>query len=217
MILGTTYLFAAGSLDDGISVFTVDANGFLSNGVTITDADDPAYALDGVSSLATVEADGTTYLFAAGTAENGVSVFAITNEGALNYISTINDADDPNYELEGVSSLATAIINNVPYLFAAGSIDDGVSIFAVKNDGSLTNVDNIETPVDATNALAVSEGLESTLLAVAGDIQVNLFELSTDLFNEDGFTEDGDAVIIDPNIASIRYGARCGQWRGWRL
>ena len=54
---------------------------------------------------------------------------------------------------------------------------------------------------DATNALAVSEGLESTLLAVAGDIQVNLFELSTDLFNEDGFTEDGDAVIIDPNIA----------------
>jgi hypothetical protein len=54
-----------------------------------------------------------------------------------------DDTDDAALELNGVAALATAVVGNKTFLFAASAVDDGVSVFEVAGNGSLTNVDNV--------------------------------------------------------------------------
>ena len=86
MVAGKTFLFAAGRFDDGVSVFEVSAAGFLTNVFNITD--DATLALDGAQALTTAVIAGTTYLFVAGFADDGVSVFAVAPDGTLVHFAT---------------------------------------------------------------------------------------------------------------------------------
>ena len=136
---GTTYLFVAGGIDDGISVFSVANNGTLTNVDNV--ADDAALKLDGVFSVTTANVGGTTYLFATGFNDNGVSVFSVANDGTLTNVDNV--PDNEAVELSGATSVSTAVVGGVTYLFVAGFLDNGISVFSVANDGSLTNVDNV--------------------------------------------------------------------------
>src|SRR6476620_432916 len=75
VVNGTTYVFVAGNVDDGISVFSLAANGTLTNVFNITDAG--ALELDGSIRLTTAVVGGTTYLFSTGNIDDGVSVFSV--------------------------------------------------------------------------------------------------------------------------------------------
>jgi len=180
---GTTYLFAAGEFDDGISVFSVAANGTLTNVENVTDAG--ALMLNGVSSLTTTVIGGNTYLIAAGRADNGFSTFSVAANGTLTNIQNIYDAGV--YELFGAHSVTTAVVGGTTYLFVAGLDDDGISVFSMRADGVLTaNVDNV--PDDATLQLdgvwAVTTAVVggTTYLFAAGDLDdgISVFSVGTD-------------------------------------
>ncbi len=46
-------------------------------------------------------------------------------------------------DLTASLALATALVGNKTFLFAASAVDDGVSVFEVAGNGTLTNVDNV--------------------------------------------------------------------------
>src|SRR5262245_2391801 len=86
LVNGTRYLFVAGQQDNGISVFSVAANGTLTSVFDIDDASNGALELSGARRLTTAVIGGTTYLFATGNTDDGVSVFSVSNLGALSNV-----------------------------------------------------------------------------------------------------------------------------------
>jgi 6-phosphogluconolactonase (cycloisomerase 2 family) len=136
----SAFLFAAGSIDGGISVFIL-AELSVSNVENVNDNDDPALELNGVCALATAVVGNKTFLFAASAVDDGVSVLEVAADGDLTNV--YNVTNDGTLELDGANSVHTAKIAGTTYLFVAGQVDDGVSVFAVAADGSLINFANV--------------------------------------------------------------------------
>jgi len=151
---GVTYLFTASFPDGGVSVFRFEPNLTLTNVDNVFDS--PARFLAGASSLTTVVVDGITYLFVGSGSEPGATVFSVGADGSLSYVANI--ADDANLEILATSSLTTAVVDGVPYLFAAGEVDDGISVFELASDDTLTGTNGADT-LDAGTGADVLVGL----------------------------------------------------------
>ena len=177
---GTPYVFAAGTVDDGISVFRVAANGMLTSVFNLADAG--ALELDGVKGLTTAVVGASTYLFAAGGVDNGFSVLRIGADGSLTEVNSVTDAGAMN--LAGASDVATAVVGGVTYLFVAGAADNGVSVFSVNSSGILTNVANVSNTANlrlaGAESLTVSTFGSGTYLTVGGsESGVSMFKVNS--------------------------------------
>jgi 6-phosphogluconolactonase (cycloisomerase 2 family) len=151
---GTSYLLAMGTLE-GISVFEANADGSLTNVFNV--ADSGPFQLSGGRDLAVADVGGTTYVFAAGSIDDGVSVFSMGTDGSLTNVANIADSGTVN--LNGAQSLATAVVGGTTYLTVAGADDNGISVFSVATDGTLTHTGNADD--DGTLALADVRSLET--------------------------------------------------------
>jgi VCBS repeat protein len=199
VIGGTTYLFAAASIDSAFSAFTVAPTGALSPYQSVLD--NTTFRLGGASAIATALVGGNTYIFVGGT-EDGISVFLLPPGGSINNV--FNLGDNATLHLDNVSDLSTANIGGTTYLFAAGHDDDGVSVFTVAANGTLVNVANVSD----TGALALNaaQSLSTiviggrTFLAVTGfdDSGVSLFRLDVVPPLKD-FNGDGHGDILWQN------------------
>ncbi len=179
---GTSYLFVAGQLDDGLSVFSIANNGVLTSVYDVTD--DASLELNGAASVTTATIGGTPYLFVAAQVDDGVSVFSIGTGGALTSVHDVTDVG--SLELNGAASVTTESIGGTPYLFVAGRDDDGVSVFSIADDGVLTNVHNVDDAgsLELNGAISVTtESIGGTpYLFVAGrnDAGVSVFSIADD-------------------------------------
>src|SRR5438045_9677655 len=99
----------------------------FNNPFNVTDAG--ALELLGATGVTTAVVGGTTYLFVAGQTDDGISVFSVASNGTLTNAFNVTDAGA--LELDGAYRLTTAVVGGTTYLFAAGSVDDGVSVFSV--------------------------------------------------------------------------------------
>ncbi len=141
----STYVFTgAGTGGNGVSVFSLDAAGQLTNVANVDDSENPNYQLATVRAVTTAVVDGTTYLFAAGAADGGVSVFAVGSDGSLTNVENITDGAGLN--LQGASGLSTTVIAGETYLFVTAFDGDAVSMFHVADNGSLDLVDTAGAP-----------------------------------------------------------------------
>ncbi len=177
---GTPYLFVAGFRDNGLSVFSIGTGGALTSVHNVTD--NGSLLLGGAYSV-TVETIGVTpYLFAGGNRDSGVGVFSIADSGALTNVDNV--ADDADLALSGTISVTTATIGGTPYLFATGSLDNGVSVFSIGNTGALTNVVNVTDAgsLELNGAISVTTATigATTYLFVAGygDNGVSVFSIN---------------------------------------
>ncbi|HWU13825.1 MAG TPA: Ig-like domain-containing protein, partial [Caulobacter sp.] len=192
---GTTYVFVAGGLDNGISVFSLGLNGTLTNTANVTDSG--ALNLTGVSGLTTIMSDGNTYLVAAGATDNGLSVFRVNVGGTLTPVYDVADAGGLN--LGGVSRVTSATVSGAAYVFAAGTNDDGISVFRVQGDGSLTSVSNLADngtfELDGVKGLATAVIGGSTYLFAAGGVDdgLSVFSVAANgsLTNTANVTDNG--------------------------
>ena len=192
VIGGTTYLFVAGFFDDGVSVFSVAADGTLTNVDNVTDGG--TLELDGAVGVTTAVVAGTTYLFVAGAGDSGVSVFSVAADGTLTNVDNVTD--DATLELDGAFAVTTAVVGGTTYLFVAGFDDDGVSVFSVAADGTLTNVDNVtdDGALELDGAIVVTTAVVggTTYLFVTGQVDdgVSVFSVAADgtLTNVDNVT-----------------------------
>ena len=212
VVSSTTYLFVAGGIDDGVSVFSVASNGSLTSVFNI--GDDGTLELAGAIFVSTAVVSGTTYLFVAGSGDSGgVSVFSVASNGSLT--SVFNIGDDGTLELAGAQSVSTAVVSGTTYCFVAGPNDNGVSVFRVASDGALTSVFNIgdDGTLNLNGASSVSTAVVSgtTYLSVAGrdDDGVSVFRVASDgaltsVFNisDDGTLELAGAQSVSTAVVS---------------
>jgi 6-phosphogluconolactonase (cycloisomerase 2 family) len=189
LIGGNTFLFVTGLFDDGMSVFSVAADGTLTNVDNVPD--DATLELDAPRTVTTAVVGGNTYVFVPGAIDDGISVFAAAADGTLTNVDIV--PDDATLELDGAVGVTTAVVGDVTYLFVSGGEDDGVSVFSVAGDGTLTNVDNVTD--DATLGLdgagfmttAVLGGTTYLLVGAFSDDAVTVFRVAADgtLLHED--------------------------------
>lgn len=218
------FLIVTGQYDNGISVFQIGSDGLLTNTDNIDDAPVPGYTLDGVRDTSFARHNGTSFVFAVGQDEDGITVFSLSSGGQLTLLSSL--ADDFTMNLNGATSVETAVIDGTLHVFVGGRYDDGISVFSVDADGILTNVFNIEDTADlALNGVHDMHILEfggSQFLAASGidDDGLTLFSIGSDgsltpidsVFDSDGaqFLLDGaaylDTVEIDGQVLLLASG-----------
>ena len=196
---GTTYLFVTGYNDDGVSVFSVESGGLLVNITNVTDGGD--LELDGASSVTTANVGGTTYLFVSGRDDNGVSVFSVGSGGSLDNVANVMDGGD--LLLDGAVSLTTAEVGGTNYLFVAGYDDNGVSVFWVGSDGTLSSIYNISDGGDLellnVSSLTITDVGGTNYLFAAGlsDNGMSVFSIGNDgsLDNVLNVPDGGDLLL----------------------
>jgi hypothetical protein len=119
-----TYLFAAAELDSALVAFTVSSTGTLTYNQSVLD--NATFKLAGARAVATALVGDKTYIFAGGGVDDGISVFFLPPGGVLS--NPFNLADDATRRLDGITDLVTTTIAGTTYLFATGSVDDGISV-----------------------------------------------------------------------------------------
>ena len=178
---GAPFLFSGSYHDDGISVFSIDNAGALTNADNV--ADDGTLFLNTVAALHATQVNGSTFLFAGGEADDGVSVFSVGATGLLTNVQNI--PDDGALELNGPGDITSAVVNGTAYLFVAGRVDDGISVFSIANDGTLTNVANLDNSggdLDQPQSLSVEviDGTTFLFVASRGSDTLNAYTVGND-------------------------------------
>lgn len=181
-IAGTTYLFVGSGMTDGIQVLSVASDGSM----TAVDQvfDDATLAIAGANSLTVTEIAGNSYLIVGSYNDHGVQVFSIASDGSLTDAGQVYD--DSTLALLSTSSVTTMEISGTTYLFTTGYADDGVQVFSVGSDGSLTDAgqvyDDTSLLIDSARDTVIKEigGTPYLFVAGRGDHGVQVFSVASD-------------------------------------
>ena len=197
-----TYVYAAGTNSDAIVIFELRADGELTYIKTV--ANDSSLVLDGASSLASAVVGTDQYLFVQSFYDESISVFRIGNDGDLTAVDQV--VDDATLALSNDGGkMAVAVAGGQTYLIAAGGAEDGVSVFRVATDGTLTNTDNVFDADELAYGLDRAVHVESAVIGgvsyvfVTGNYEnaVNVFRLNANgtLDLTDSLVDEGDLEL----------------------
>lgn len=168
--------------------------------------DNAVLELDGAWDVHAIEIGGNVFAYVAAEDDDGISSFQLGPDGSLTNIENIQD--DAVLELDDASNFASATIGGATYLYVNGAVDDGISVFQVAADGTLTNLQNIndDAILELDNAgevvgeLAVADVGGTQFLIAAGhqDDGFSVFRINANgtLTNTDNRT-DGGALELD--------------------
>ncbi|WP_179381114.1 VWA domain-containing protein [Jannaschia marina] len=136
-----TFVYTAAFNSSTISIDELSADGTLTPVDTIVRVSGDG--LSGVSGFTSVEIDGRTFLYASAEFSDAVTAYEVAEDGTLTTIETV--FDDATLELDSVfGELTVATVGSRSFLIAHGNRDDGLSVFRIGSDGTLTNTDNLD-------------------------------------------------------------------------
>lgn len=195
---GVTYLFVNSSgaqtfdeidsAESGISAFSVNADGTLTNVDNVSDSsttdDLELYQASGKMSVATV---GDSYfLIASGYVDNGFSVFRINTDGTLTNTVNIDGIEFPR-------DMASASVGDHTFIFGSwgghSATDSGVSVHELNADGTTDLRDRVvdqeaadgnEPELAETRGLATAKVDGITYLIASGYLDSGLNVFSVD-------------------------------------
>ena len=150
---GTQFVYASnnGRENQALRVFSVDADANLT--LLHSYADTEETALLGAWDIEVFTIGGTSFLAAVGQEDDGISVFALSDtEPYLTHVDTVYDSEDSRYELDGARYLTVHQIEGNtflttsarPFFRGGNTYDEGISVFQVANDGSLTFASSLD-------------------------------------------------------------------------
>ena len=179
-----TFVFVAGNEDHGISSFEVAANGSLTSRSNVSDT--PSTNLESPRSLITAQVDNRTFLAVASDLDDGISIFEVSNTGALTNRDNVKDiGGGVNYRFDGSYALASAQIQDKTYVFVGGFSDDGITVFELSSNGILTYRSSLDDSqdsrfeLDGLQGLSVAQIRGKTFLSAVSfhDSGMSLFEV----------------------------------------
>lgn len=168
-----TFVYVASKFSDTISIFEIFSDGTMDPVGVLSD--DSNTALNGVSGFASTTIQGVTYLYAASENDDSISVFQVQANGTLTLAQTI--IDDATLELDfPFGELTIAASGGNSFLIVHGNNDDGLSVFRIGTDGTLTNTTNV-----ADTALLGLDNAAGTTVVTMG---ANTFVYATGAFDD---------------------------------
>lgn len=190
---GRTFLLVTGFDDDAISVFEMSATGALTLRSSL--ADSGTLELNGALEVEHVTTAQGTFIYVAGNADSGISVFRLGATGGLTPVADV--FDDANTPLSNVRDLEVYTSNGQTFLAASAQSDDTLTIFSVGVDGGLTVAQTINggtSTIDNVTGDAF-DGIESIqTIEIAGQT----FLAVTSVFNN-----SVSLLQVDPQTGPI--------------
>ncbi|MEL6234227.1 MAG: calcium-binding protein [Pseudomonadota bacterium] len=118
----------------------------ITGGLTVvdTESDDASTQLQGYSYAAMYEINDRLFTLVTSDIEDAISVFEIDSDGFFVPVQEIDDLDNASYELNAVDNVTIVETGGNLFAVTAGAVDDGLSVWQAANDGTLTNVDNVQ-------------------------------------------------------------------------
>lgn len=178
---GETFLAVAGRHDDAFALRQVAADGSFQPVVTLPPL---SRSTAGFSSIEIMPAGAVSFLVAGRGNGPGLDVFALSSGPAFTHVG--GWADDPSLALANVSALASAKIGGAQYLFAASSIEHGITSLLVDASGNMSVVDTVFGMkgvgiYQPTELAAVSAGAGDFLVVgAAGSSNLTVFQIGSD-------------------------------------
>ena len=193
---GTTFVAtgnAAGSAQEGISTFSVDDLGQITELSQVADNADAALLLNNTRDIEAVDVGGTTFLVAAGD-DDGITVFSVNNDGTFDLTdntTNVNDSDNAAFRLTNVQGVAIAQTGGSTFVYAAGHEagvgTGGISVFELDGTGGLTFVESLSEPdvdleIDQIHSMETIVGPsgETFLYIVGNDDALQQFFIASD-------------------------------------
>ena len=183
---GKVYVYVSAAYDNGIQVLTLDSNGELTPVTSVTDSS--STALWGVRRLTVVEKGNKSFLVAAGSNDDGVTVFEIDSSGADAGHLTLRDTvfNGSSLALDEAYDVETYVAGNRSFVIVSAARSDTVSVFEVGATGQLTKVeevrnsDNVNFQLDGVYATSVHTiGNKTFLYTIAGaERGISVFEIT---------------------------------------
>lgn len=195
------------SSDEGISIFSIDSSGNLVETDQITEASDSSnLELSNVKAIAAGESGGNSYVIAGGD-DDGLSVFSVDSAGNLVNVFNIDDGSSPDLpgeslELNNIRDIETVNIGGTTYVYAGGH-DDGISVFTLNSNGSLTHVHDYEDggalQINNLKSIeaATGPGGGQFIFVVGDDDELQVFSVGNDgsLTLNESFEDDGTVYL----------------------
>jgi len=198
---GNAYAAVSGYDESGVEILSVGSDGSYSPVDTVIDDGTTTIAGPGYTDVVTV--GGNVFLVVPGYDEHGFTVFQVATDGTLSVTDNVADSDDAAYNLQWVWA-AKAVTAGASTYIVLGGYEDGVSVFELSSDGTVTNTDNvshdgttameniwqIETFVTDTASYVVPVGLTSNGFTI--------FELASDgTLTNRGKVVDDETILLE--------------------
>ena len=175
---GTQVVYGGLSGADGIGRLTFTAQGSLT-GSAVT-ADSAATHADQVTALAHARVGGSDYLFTVSQSEGGITAWAISGNGALTAVDSL-DAEDGLW-IAAPTALEVMVVGGATYLVLGAAGTSTLTVLSVAADGSLAVADHViddrTTRFEGVTTLATltHDGL-AYVVAGGADDGISLFQL----------------------------------------
>jgi len=175
-----TFLFAASTLDAGVSSFRIKSHGQTTHVDTVNPSDGGGFSLPTV--LETTKSGGHSFLLMGAAGTDSISVFRVSNRGTLT--ETGYQQDDLSTRFAGVAAMTSFTISDRSFVIAGGS-DDGLTLFELNPNGTLFTLGSVADQLDTTlnNVTAISAqvfGSEVQVFA-AGEGDAGITQFSIDM------------------------------------
>ncbi|MEM9198156.1 MAG: hypothetical protein AAGD12_09915 [Pseudomonadota bacterium] len=128
---GTMYVYAAGRDDNGISVFSMNGNGILTN-VQNYNLGTGSGVLDGPGYFSIREYEGAEIMVVPAQDDDTLVAYSLNAGGELVEIGRLVDAG--TLELDGAFYTSFINVDGTDFLLSTGINDDGISVFEVGGD-----------------------------------------------------------------------------------
>ena len=162
-VAGRSFLLTASALENGISLFEIEADGSASFVDAIGAAD--GLPVGGPSALQTAQIGGTQYVVVAGTLSSSLSVLRVNEMGVL----FVQDhmIDDRSTRFDHVAALDMFTYAGRVFVVAAGT-DAGLSVVELLPDGRLSHM--LSHALETGAGIANVTGIEVTVIGTAAQI-----------------------------------------------
>ena len=183
---------------------------------------DDQLQLEGAFGIRPVTVGEQTFIYVAGRLDGGLSAFEVGSDSSLTNTQNIDDGvPDRPLQLRGATHLTSITVGTSQYLYVTGSLDDGLSVFKIESDGTLSNIQNINDSVAPSLELdgvsgkpAVATVGDFTFLITSGDDDngLSVFRVGPDgkLLNTDNISDDAALNLNDAHdVVSVTGGRAC--------
>ncbi|SPH16897.1 Serralysin C [Defluviimonas aquaemixtae] len=175
---GVPVVAAAGRYDDEFAYRLIGANGSFGTVATISPIPQSTAAF---ASIEILKFGSQTYMIAGRDNAQGLAVFSMTSGYGLSQAFTLSDSTAAT--LANVSDLVTFNTGSAHFVFAASSIEHGVTSMSINSSGALSVVDAIDGMKDygiyQATQLATAEAGDGDFLLVgaSGSGNISVFEI----------------------------------------
>ena len=134
-----TMIYMSATDGDGISAYRLEDDGSLT--LLEHKPDNNSITTQGVTSLAQVSVDGTTYVIAASAEEDGLTAYRVKQNGTLAQTGTIVASED--FPINDAQALEPVEVNGTQYLIVASSGSSSLTVLEITAEGEMIPVDMV--------------------------------------------------------------------------